>query len=59
MMEHGVLLMLKEKLVSYVDKSDRLEIKTLGLMQLRDFCGSNQILQKEFAKNIGTMPITS
>ena len=40
-MEHGVLLMLKEKLVSYVDKSDRLEIKTLGLFQLRDFCGNN------------------
>ena len=59
MMEHGVLLMLKEKLVSYVDKSDRLEIKTLGLFQLRDFCGSNQDLQKEFAKNIGTKPITS
>lgn len=58
-MEHGVLLMLKEKLVSYVDKSDRLEIKTLGLFQLRDFCGNNQNLQKEFAKNIGTMTITS
>ena len=36
--EHGRLLLLKEKLVAMVDPNDKLDIKTMGLFQLKDFC---------------------
>ena len=38
MKEHGRLLLLKQKLVSLVDAEQKLDVKTLGMFQLKDFC---------------------
>ena len=40
--EHGRLLVLKDHLLSLVDRSERLSIKTLGLFQMKDFCALDE-----------------
>lgn len=45
--EFGRLLVLKDHLLSLVDRSERLEINTLGLFQLKDFCALDSDLAYE------------
>ena len=52
MREHGRLLVLKEKLISMVDPNSELDIKTLGLFQLKDFCQTDMDTAATDASNI-------
>ena len=44
--EHGRLLVLKDHLLSLLDRSKRVSIKTLGLFQLKDYCAVDPSLAK-------------
>jgi hypothetical protein len=57
--EHGRLLVLKEKLVSMVDPNDKLDIKTLGLFQLKAFCHSDSEKQSKLIQDLGSVELNS
>jgi len=48
MRAYGRLLLLKETLISLIDQSHKLDIKTLALFQLKDFCRRDDDKLKEF-----------
>jgi hypothetical protein len=57
--EHGRLLLLKQKLVSMVDVNDKLDIKTLGMFQLKDFCRSDEVKEQALCSNLDVAQLTS
>lgn len=59
MREHGGLLMLKQKLVSLIDSSDRLDIKTLALFQLKDFIRDDEKMERQIKDNLLEVQINS
>ena len=59
LMEHGRLLLLKEKLVSMIDPVDKLDIKTLGLFQLKDFSRGDAQRELAISQNIKDVHLTS
>lgn len=46
MTEHGRLLTLKEQLISLVDASEDISVKTLGMFQIKDFCAIDLELER-------------
>lgn len=53
------LLMLKERLVSLIESQDRLDIKTLALFQLKDFCRQDKEVKQQFEQNLEAVKISS
>ena len=52
--EHGRLLVLKDHLLSLVDREERLGIKTLSVFQLKDFTSLDEDLARELSADSST-----
>lgn len=59
MKEHGRLLVLKERLVKIIGNNDKLDIKTLALFQLKDFCRNYSDIEERMQNDLKSFKITS
>jgi len=57
--QYGRLLTLKACLVRQIYPNDKLDIKTLAMFQLRDFCRGDKVKEQKFVGNIDSLGITS